>query len=101
MERFSLLPRQHKKGAVLSGGEQQRVAIARALIADPEVIIADEPTAHLDGSLTDELLGILTALHGEGKTLILATHDPSVYAAKLVQRRMELRHGRLVEDLRP
>ena len=88
-----------KKVKQLSGGEQQRVAIARALIAQPEVIIADEPTAHLDGDLARELLQIFQDLHGEGTTLIMATHDPLLAQAAFVQHRIRLRFGRIEEDL--
>ena len=80
----------------LSGGEQQRVAVARALINDPEVVVADEPTAHLDSALSAELLEILGSLNREGKTVVIATHDPFVYGSALVRRVVELRDGRVV-----
>jgi putative ABC transport system ATP-binding protein len=79
----------------LSGGEAQRVAIARALINDPSVIIADEPTAHLDSKLSLELLGILAGLRTQGKTLLVASHDPLVYESALVDRIVEMRDGRI------
>ena len=81
----------------LSGGEQQRVAIARALINEPEIIIADEPTAHLDQKLSDELMGILEELNREGKTVIISTHDPLIYDHRIVDRVIAMRDGR-VED---
>jgi putative ABC transport system ATP-binding protein len=62
----------------LSGGEQQRVAIARALINEPEVIIADEPTANLDTALSMPVHGILERLLDEGRTVLLTSHDPLV-----------------------
>ena len=80
----------------LSGGEQQRVAIARALIGDPQVIIADEPTAHLDSKLSRELLDILAGLNSAGKTIIIATHDPFVYQHHLIQRTFEMSDGLLL-----
>jgi len=81
----------------LSGGEQQRVAIARALINRPEIIIADEPTAHLDSHLSGELLEILGDLKKQGKTLVIATHDPEVYGHDLVDRTVAMRDGRITE----
>lgn len=81
----------------LSGGEQQRVAIARALINQPEIIIADEPTAHLDSHLSGELLNILAKLKEQGKTLVIATHDPEVYGHALVDRTVAMRDGRIDE----
>lgn len=62
----------------LSGGELQRVAIARALINDPPIIVADEPTAHLDGKLSLEVVEMLAELKGEGRTVVVASHDPIV-----------------------
>ena len=79
----------------LSGGEQQRVAIARALINQPEVIVADEPTAHLDRALSDELMGILEGLHRDGKTVIISTHDEMVYEHPIVDRMIAMRDGRI------
>ncbi|MCD6186917.1 MAG: ABC transporter ATP-binding protein [Desulfuromusa sp.] len=98
LERFELSGMTQKKVNQLSGGEQQRVAIARALITNPDVIIADEPTAHLDHDLSQDLLQILSDLNADGKTIIIATHDPGVYQSPLIQRRFNLRHGQIVED---
>jgi putative ABC transport system ATP-binding protein len=77
----------------LSGGEAQRVTIARALINDPTVIIADEPTAHLDTARSREFMDILGKLKGEGKTLILSSHDPLVYESPVVDRVVQVRDG--------
>jgi putative ABC transport system ATP-binding protein len=81
----------------LSGGEQQRVAIARALVNDPEVIIADEPTANLDTALSREFLAILEGLKQQGKTILLTSHDPLVIESPVVDRVINLRDGRVVE----
>ncbi|WP_303720722.1 ABC transporter ATP-binding protein [Malonomonas rubra] len=93
LEQLNLLEKQRMKVAQLSGGEQQRVAIARALINQPEIIIADEPTAHLDSTLSKELLVILEHLKKDGKTIVFATHDPYVYQHRLVDRRFSMHDG--------
>jgi putative ABC transport system ATP-binding protein len=78
----------------LSMGERQRVLIARALSMDPKLVLADEPTGHLDTQLTREVLGLLRDLARERETaLLLATHDPQV--AAFADRVYELRDGRL------
>lgn len=92
LERHARLPVE-----LLSGGELQRAAIARALINDPAVIIADEPTAHLDSRLSAEFMEILGRLKGEGKTVLVASHDPLVCDSPLVDRVVEMRDGRLVQ----
>jgi putative ABC transport system ATP-binding protein len=81
----------------LSGGEQQRVAIARAMINDPAIIIADEPTAHLDTDQSLALLSIFDRLKAKGKTLIIASHDPLVINAAVIEKTIGLRDGRVVE----
>jgi putative ABC transport system ATP-binding protein len=77
----------------LSGGELQRVAIARALINDPSIIIADEPTAHLDTALSREFMAIVGTLRAAGKTILIASHDPLVYESPLTDRVVEMRDG--------
>jgi putative ABC transport system ATP-binding protein len=94
LQRFSIAGKEKLKVKNLSGGEQQRVAIARALINDPAVIIADEPTAHLDKKLATEFMQILTELCNEGRTVIIATHDPFVYEHLQVSKTISLRDGR-------
>ncbi len=90
---FEIAPRAQTKAELLSGGEAQRVAIVRALMNDPSVIIADEPTAHLDSQLSLDFLAILGGLKRSGKTLIVASHDPLVYRSSLVDRVVGLRDG--------
>jgi putative ABC transport system ATP-binding protein len=79
----------------LSGGEQQRVALARALVGDPDLVLADEPTAELDEQNRARVISLLTQVPAAGRTLVLATHDPDVAAACEVV--LHLRDGRLVE----
>lgn len=86
------------KVELLSGGEAQRVAIARALINSPSVIVADEPTAHLDTPLAHEFMDIMGGLKRNGRTLIFASHDPIVCKWELADRVVEMRDGRIVGD---
>ena len=80
----------------LSGGQQQRVAIARALIADPTIIVADEPTGDLDRVTAEEILDLLQGLNRElGKTIVMVTHDPK--AAGRARRMIHLEKGVLVD----
>jgi len=95
---LGLAAKLRRRAGLLSGGEQQRVAVARALIGDPEIIIADEPTAHLDSTLAAELLMLLEGLLSAGRTLIIATHDPLVFNHRMVTRLVSLRDGRVQED---
>ena len=92
---FSIPDRAEAKIEWLSGGEAQRVAIARAMINNPAVIIADEPTAHLDSKLSKEFMGIVDLLKGEGKTVLIASHDPLIYESAIVDRIVDMRDGRI------
>lgn len=89
----------HAKVEWLSGGEAQRTAIARALINNPKIIIADEPTAHLDTRLSLEFMEIMHRLKNEGKTIIIASHDPIVYDSRVIDRIVEMRDGRIVTSV--
>ena len=85
----------HKPGE-LSGGQQQRIAIARALIADPTILICDEPTGDLDRHTAEEILGLLQTLNRQyGKTIIMVTHDPK--AASYASRQLQVDKGQLVD----
>jgi len=93
---FDLGEKAETRVQYLSGGQAQRVAIARALINDPEVIISDEPTAHLDTRLSTEFMEIMARLHGdEGKTILIASHDPIVNDSTVVHRIVDMRDGKI------
>ena len=79
----------------LSGGQQQRVAIARAMVADPDVLLADEPTGSLDQKTGREIIDIFSKLNLEGKTIVMITHDHDI--ARSAGRTVEILDGRLVE----
>lgn len=82
----------------LSGGEAQRIAIARALINNPSVIIADEPTAHLDTKLSMEFMEIMKQFQGEERTILIASHDPIVHESDMIDRIVSMRDGKVVSS---
>ena len=98
LAQLKLEHRLHAKVEWLSGGEQQRVAIARALINNPQVIIADEPTANLDTALSREFMAILESFTATGKTVLLTSHDPLVVESSAVHRVVGIRDGKLTDD---
>ena len=96
IEQVGLIDRIHHKPNELSGGEMQRVAIARALAIGPSLILADEPTGNLDSRNSNEILDIFQALHKDGATIVMVTHDDEV--ASRAQRVMILKDGKLISD---
>jgi putative ABC transport system ATP-binding protein len=98
LEQFDISRHAGQLVELLSGGEQQRVAIVRALINNPAILIADEPTAHLDSTLSEEFMTIVSRLKGEGRGVLIASHDPLVFDSPLVDTLVELRDGAIVNS---
>lgn len=80
----------------LSGGQQQRVAIARALVTDPAIVLADEPTGNLASDQAEEILAVFEAMHTQGRTVVLITHEPDV--GRRARRLVRIFDGRIVAD---
>ena len=99
LEAVGLQDRLMHKSNQLSGGQQQRVAIARAVVANPKLILADEPTGNLDSKNGKEVMDLLTELHNEGTTIVMVTH--SQRDAGYADRIIDLFDGRIVEDVLP
>ncbi|HEY3275103.1 MAG TPA: ABC transporter ATP-binding protein [Syntrophorhabdaceae bacterium] len=95
LDLFGMARKASSKVEWLSGGEAQRVTIARALINNPDIIIADEPTAHLDSKLSKEFMEIMVDLNRKGKTILIASHDPLMYESLVVERVIDFRDGRV------
>ncbi len=98
LARVGLSERAHHLPSQLSGGQRQRVAIARALVTEPAILLGDEPTGNLDSQTTVEIMALFDALHAEGHTLILVTHEQDI--ADHCARSIRLVDGRIVEDCR-
>jgi len=98
LEVFNLAHKAASRIEWLSGGEAQRVAIARALINDPEVVIADEPTAHLDTRLSIEFMETMQRLKDQGRTIVIASHDPLVCTSDLADCIVEMRDGKIMSE---
>ncbi len=91
--RVGLKERLSHRPSELSGGQQQRVAIARALANDPAILLADEPTGNLDSTTSLEIMQLLSALHQQGKTIVMVTHENEI--AAFADHRLYLKDGRI------
>lgn len=96
LEAVSLTDRADHYPRQLSGGQEQRVGIARAIVANPTIVVGDEPTGDLDASTTEQILDLVVRLNAElGMTLLVVTHDPKV--AGIAGRQLRLENGKLIE----
>ena len=96
LERVGLGHRGRHLPNEISGGERQRVAMARALVNRPSLLLADEPTGNLDTKTGDEILALLRAIHGDGRTVVLVTHDPRI--GEQAPRRLLISDGQIAGD---
>jgi putative ABC transport system ATP-binding protein len=98
LSRVGLADKLHHRPNQLSGGQRQRVAVARALVGQPSLLLADEPTGNLDSKTSEEIMALFDALHHEGQTVVLVTHEPDIAAH--CARTVRVSDGRVVLDQR-
>lgn len=96
LERMQIAHRRNHFPQQLSGGQQQRVAVARAVVANPRLILADEPTGNLDSANGEEVMNLLTQLNNNGTTIVMVTHSPS--DAEKAHRIVQLFDGHIVTE---
>lgn len=100
LDRVGLLGRERSLPTALSAGEQQRVGIARAIVAQPPLLVADEPTGNLDPQLAEDIMRLFAELPAQGTAVLVASHDLHL-VRRMGRRVLVLDHGRLVDDFRP
>jgi cell division transport system ATP-binding protein len=100
LDRVGLLGRERSLPTALSAGEQQRVGIARAIVAQPPLLVADEPTGNLDPQLAEDIMRLFAELPAQGTAVLVASHDLHL-VRRMGRRVLVLDHGQLVDDFRP
>jgi cell division transport system ATP-binding protein len=98
LEKVGLADRERALPSQLSAGEQQRVGIARAVVAEPALLVADEPTGNLDPALSTEIMTLLESLTARGTTVMVASHDLAL-VRRMRKRVLVLHEGRLADDI--
>lgn len=98
LAKVGLADRMSHRPNQLSGGQRQRVAVARALVGSPSILLADEPTGNLDSRTSGEIMALFDALHRQGQTVVVVTHEPDIAAH--CHRTIRVNDGRVVEDVR-
>ena len=98
LEAVGLGQRMDHQPSEMSGGQQQRAAVARAIVTNPALILADEPTGNLDTESSLDVMSVFAALHAQGRTVVLITHEEDI--AAYTERVVKLRDGGIVEDYR-
>ena len=100
LDKVGLGARERSLPIALSSGEQQRVGIARAIVAQPPILVADEPTGNLDPQLATEVMQLFASLPAHGTSVLVASHDLHL-VRRLQKRVLVLDHGKLIDDFRP